>query len=188
MFFFLYWCYIASLLCYSCVCLYYHACLHYLNKKWSDKNTDCTCCLKMVYIVEITRISAFHWYMTYMSWHDICSTIFFFSLCFFTLSPLGVGVPQAVHRILKEKEWVFLYFIYFLRWSQVMTEDMSFQVLLGNCQGFSLPDGGGKLIPPARNGEWKCSGEWFCASLRWQHEATHARSQTSDFLRGCRLL
>ncbi len=66
--FFLYWCYIASLLCYSYVCLYYHACLHYVNKKWSDKDTDCTCCvyciLKCVYIVEITRISAFHGYMT----------------------------------------------------------------------------------------------------------------------------
>ncbi len=44
-FFFLYWCYIASLLCYSYVCLYYHACLHYVNKKWSDKDTDCICCV-----------------------------------------------------------------------------------------------------------------------------------------------
>ncbi len=43
--FFLYWCYIASLLCYSYACLYYHACLHYVNKKWSDKDTDCTCCV-----------------------------------------------------------------------------------------------------------------------------------------------
>ncbi len=42
-FFFLYWCYIASLMCYSYACLYYHACLHYVNKKWSDKDTDCTC-------------------------------------------------------------------------------------------------------------------------------------------------
>ncbi len=33
------------LLCYSYVCLYYHACLHYVNKKWSDKDTDCTCCV-----------------------------------------------------------------------------------------------------------------------------------------------
>ncbi len=30
--FFLYWCYIASLLCYSYVCLYYHACLHCQQK------------------------------------------------------------------------------------------------------------------------------------------------------------
>ncbi len=36
---------------------------------------------------------------------------------------------------------------------QVMTEEMSFQVYLENCQGFSIPDGGGKFIPPARNGE-----------------------------------
>ncbi len=61
-----------------------------------------------------------------------------------------------------------------------MTEEMSFQVMLENCQGFSDPDGGGKFIPPARNGEWKRSGEWFCASLWWHHEATLARrSQTS---------
>ncbi len=39
---------------------------------------------------------------------------------------------------------------------------------------------GGKFIPPARNGEWKCSGKWFWASLWWHHEATLARrSQTS---------
>ncbi len=38
-------------------------------------------------------------------------------------------------------------------------------LLLKKCQGFSIPDGGGKIIPPARNGEWKCSGKWFCAYL-----------------------
>ncbi len=32
-------------------------------------------------------------------------------------------------------------------------DEMIFQVLLENCQGYSIPDGGGKLIPPARNGE-----------------------------------
>ncbi len=58
---------------------------------------------------------------------------------------------------------------------------MSFQVSLGNCQGFSIPDGGGKFIPPARNGEWKRSGEWFWASLWWYHEASlTSRSQTSE--------
>ncbi len=41
----------------------------------------------------------------------------------------------------------------------MMTEEMSFQVLLENYQGFSIPDGGGKFIPPARNGEFKFSGE-----------------------------
>ncbi len=83
--FFLYWCYIASLLCYSYACLYYHACLHYLNKKWSDKDTDLLY-LKMVYIVEIPRISAFHGYMT-------CSTVFFFWVFVsddFTLLPLVI--------------------------------------------------------------------------------------------------
>ncbi len=62
-----------------------------------------------------------------------------------------------------------------------MTEEMSFQVSLENCQEFSVPDEGGKFIPPARNGEWKRSGEWFCASLWWHHESTLARrSQTSS--------
>ncbi len=71
-------------------------------------------------------------------------------------------------------------FFFFLRWSQVMTEEMSFEVLLENSQLFSILDGGGKFIPPARNGDWKRSGEWFCASLWWYHEAMLARkSQTS---------
>ncbi len=35
-----------------------------------------------------------------------------------------------------------------------MTEEMSFQVSLKNCQVFSILGEGGKLIPPARNGEW----------------------------------
>ncbi len=93
MVFFLYWCYIASLLCYSYVCLYYHACLHYVNKKWSDKDTDCTCCVYCILnIVEITIISAFHGYMT-------CPTFFFFWVFVsddFTLSPLGV--PPALRN------------------------------------------------------------------------------------------
>ncbi len=54
----------------------------------------------------------------------------------------------------------------------------SFQLSLENCQGFSVPDGGGKFIPRARNGE--CSREWFCDFLWWHHEVTLAhRSQTS---------
>ncbi len=61
-----------------------------------------------------------------------------------------------------------------------MTEEMSFQVMLENCLGFSIPDEGGKFIPPARNSEWKRSGTWFYASLWLYHEATLARrSQTS---------
>ncbi len=39
--------------------------------------------------------------------------------------------------------------------SQAMTEEMGFQVSLENCQGFSIPDEGGKSIPTARNGESK---------------------------------
>ncbi len=63
---------------------------------------------------------------------------------------------------------------------QVKTEYMSFQVSLENCQWLSIPDRGGKFVPPARNSEWKRSGEWFCASLWRYHEAslTH-RSQAS---------
>ncbi len=37
---------------------------------------------------------------------------------------------------------------------------MSFQLSLENCQGFSIPDRGGKIITPARNGERKCSGKY----------------------------
>ncbi len=65
--FFLYWCYISSLLCYSYACLYFHACLHYVNKKWSDKDTDCTCCVYCILklYLKITRILAFRGYMTW---------------------------------------------------------------------------------------------------------------------------
>ncbi len=57
---------------------------------------------------------------------------------------------------------------------------MSFHVSVENCQGLSIPGRGGKIIPPARNGERKRSGTWFCASLWWHHEASLTRrSQTS---------
>ncbi len=67
-----------------------------------------------------------------------------------------------------------------------MTEEMSFQVLLENGQGFSIPDEGGKLIPPARNSEWKRSGEWCCASLWWHHEALLARRSQTSWGQGCK--
>ncbi len=61
-----------------------------------------------------------------------------------------------------------------------MLKEMSFQLLLEDWQGSSIPDRGGKIIPPARNGERECSGEWFWASLWWYHEASlTSRSQTS---------
>ncbi len=64
---------------------------------------------------------------------------------------------------------------------------MSFQLLLEDWQGSSSPDGDGKIIPPARNGERECSGEWFWASLWWYHEASlTSRSQTSD-LQTCKI-
>ncbi len=68
-----------------------------------------------------------------------------------------------------------------------MTEEMSFQVLLENCQGLSITDTDRQFIPPARNGEWKRSGKWFCASLWWHHEASLTRrSQTSGRDVDCR--
>ncbi len=36
---------------------------------------------------------------------------------------------------------------FFLLLSQEMTEEMSFQVSLENCQGFSFPNGSEKFIP-----------------------------------------
>ncbi len=72
------------------------------------------------------------------------------------------------------------FFFFFLGWSQVVLKEMSFQLLLEDWQGSSIPDGGGKIIPPVRNGEQECSGEWFWASLWWYHEASlTSRSQTS---------
>ncbi len=50
---------------------------------------------------------------------------------------------------------------FFFLCSQVELKEMSFQLLLENWQGSSIPDGGGKIIPPARNGERECSGEWI---------------------------
>ncbi len=53
----------------------------------------------------------------------------------------------------------FIYFLFFNIYiyiyisSQVKTEEISLQVSLENFKGLSIPDGGGKFIPPARNGE-----------------------------------
>ncbi len=96
--FFLYWCCIASLLCYSYVCLYYHACLHYVNKKWSDKDTDCTCC---VYCILKCLHSWNHKNLSFPWIYDMFNFFFFWVFVSgdFTLSPLGV--PPAVRWILK---------------------------------------------------------------------------------------
>ncbi len=40
----------------------------------------------------------------------------------------------------------------------MLMKEMSFQLSLEKSQGFSIPDGGGKINPPAKNGEQKCSG------------------------------
>ncbi len=50
-------------------------------------------------------------------------------------------------------------FFFFFLCSQVELKEMSFQLLLENLLGSSIPDGDGKIIPPARNGERECSGE-----------------------------
>ncbi len=66
-------------------------------------------------------------------------------------------------------------------WNQVALKEMSFQLLFEDWQGSSIPDGGGKIIPPARNGERECSGEWCWASLWWYHETSlTSRFQTSE--------
>ncbi len=52
------------------------------------------------------------------------------------------------------KKWkCFFFFFFFYIYSQLELKEMSFQLLLENWQGSSIPDGGGKIIPPARNGE-----------------------------------
>jgi len=61
-------------------------------------------------------------------------------------------------------------------------EEMSFLLVLKNCEGFGYPDGVGKIIQPARNSDWKCPWEWFCGSLWWNHVPT------AGFWRGCRLI
>ncbi len=50
-------------------------------------------------------------------------------------------------------EKVKVQFFFFFLCSQVELKEMSFQLLLENS------DRGGKIIPPARNGERECSGE-----------------------------
>ncbi len=55
-------------------------------------------------------------------------------------------------------EKVKVQFVFFLC-SQVELKEMSFQLLLEDWRGSSIPDGGGKIIPPARNSERECSGE-----------------------------
>ncbi len=46
-----------------------------------------------------------------------------------------------------------------------MMEEMSFQVSLENCQGFSVPDGGGKFKQMAV-GQFKCSR---FLQIKWVH-------------------
>ncbi len=50
------------------------------------------------------------------------------------------------------KKWKFNFFFFLC--SQVELKELSFQLLLENWQGSSIPDGGGKIIPPARNGSF----------------------------------
>ncbi len=99
--FFLYWYYIASLLCYSYVCLYYHACLHYVNKKWSDKDTDCTCCVYCI-LKWFTKLKSQESQLSVDIWHVQLFVIkFFFLSDDFTLSPLGVPPVRWILKGLK---------------------------------------------------------------------------------------
>ncbi len=59
--------------------------------------------------------------------------------------------------------------------SQVMSKEMSFQLLLGDWQGSSFLDRGGKIIPPARSGERECSGEWLWCSVYGVEEGSKNR-------------
>ncbi len=61
-----------------------------------------------------------------------------------------------------------------------MTEEKSFQVSLENCQGFSIPDRGGKFIPPARNGEtFPLRKVILCLSVMYHEASLACRSQNS---------
>ncbi len=71
--------------CYSYVCLYYHACLHYLNKKWSDKDTDCTCC---VYCILKCVHSWNHKNLSFPWIYDMFN-------CFWRLYPVNTSRPAG---------------------------------------------------------------------------------------------
>ncbi len=54
-----------------------------------------------------------------------------------------------------------------------------FSAVFENCQGIGIADRDGKIIPPARDSEQKCSESDF-VSLWWYHKASlTSRSQTS---------
>ncbi len=97
--FVLYWCYIASLLCYSYACLYYHACLHYVNKKWSDKDTDCTCC---VHCILKCLHSWNHKNLSFPWIYDMVNLFFcfFFVWRLYPVTTRRPAVPPAVRWIL----------------------------------------------------------------------------------------
>ncbi len=120
--FFLYWCYIAFLLCYSYVCLYYHACLHYVNKKWSDKDTDCTCCVYCILKCLHSLHSLNHKNLSFPWIYDILNFFFFWVFVSddFTLSPLGI------RQILKRLNKVWLHF----SWN---SSDLHFSLCLKKC-------------------------------------------------------
>ncbi len=119
-FFFLYWCYIASLLCYSYACLYYHACLHYVNKKWSDKDTDCTCCVYCILKCILKCLHSWNHKNLSFPWiYDMFNFFYFEFLCRYTVnSPFFLtglrnsvrvfhiaGNHQALHSWVKLTWW-----------------------------------------------------------------------------------
>ncbi len=83
--------------CYFYVCLYYHACLHYVNKKWSDKDTDCTCSVYSI-LKWFTSLKSHESQLSVDIWYDQLFVFWVFVSDDFTPSPLGV---PAVRWILK---------------------------------------------------------------------------------------
>ncbi len=83
--------------------------------------------------------------------------------------------------IKKEKDFFYLFFYFIFLSSQVELKEMSFQLLLENWQRSSIPDGGGKIIPPGQEQVKENVLESnFESSLWWYHEASlTSRSQTS---------
>ncbi len=58
------------------------------------------------------------------------------------------------------------FFFFFMMKSSSVERD-EFSVVAWRLTGIQHSGWGGKIIPPARNGERECSGEWFCTS--WYH-------------------
>ncbi len=87
-------------------------------------------------------------------------------------------VKGKIAKLRKDSEGFYLYLFFKMKSCDDGRDKFSGVLKIVRDSAFRM--GGGKFIPPTRNSEWKRSGEWFCASLWWLHEATLVRrSQTS---------